>query len=1135
MRRNRIARSCRALAQLFAGNSPRARRHERPVSAPCTPPLQRPGSFPALIACAALLCGPAASASGVQYVYDPAGNLVQKIAADGSSAEYIYNSTGQLIETRMLSAGTLAATGFSTNNATPGSTITIYGSGFSSTPSANQVYLNGVAVTVVSATANSLTILIPAGATSGAVTITDSNGTVTSSSSLSIAGVSQAPTITSVTPQVAAAGSTVTLSGGNFQPVAAEDNVYFAGGSAATVTAATAGTLSVTVPSGYPSGRLSVQTVYGTASSTQDLFVPPPGRTAANVGATARAQTNNSPVSVSLGTPSQIGMVLFDGQAGQKINLQVTAQNFPSACASGMVTVLGPSPSAQILATANFCSGYSFIGLPASGTYTVVVTPMGSDTGTLSLSLGVVPPDSVTAVAPDGSAATANFSVPGQGQSFTFQGTAGQSISVVTSNDTLSQPYSGMLMAADGTVVSTFSSSGNAFFGPYYLTSTGSYTVRLLAQSGGGGSMSVQVYNVPADAGGAVAADGTANTVNLPVPGQQASFTFSATAGQRFSVLTSSDSLSQWYGGTLVNPDGTTLATFTGYNAAFFGPYTVPQSGTYTLKILPQSGGTGSLTVQVYNVPADISGTVTTDGTASTMTVTGPGQSAAYTFSASSGQMVTLQASADSLNQWYDGVLLNPDGTTAFTFTGYNNRVFGPYTLAQTGTYTLKIKPESGGIGSLTLQLYNVPANISGTLPSDGTPTTLAIGIPGQGATYSFSGSAGQTITLAQSSDSFSATLDFVLRNPDGTSLVSFSAYGNSSHGPYTLQQSGTYTVQLSPEQATTGSVILTLTGSGSGGGGSGSTLPTDGTQTAANITSAGQAKTFTFSGTSGGRITLLTSNSTLGNWYDITIGNPDGSSFQYVTGYYNKSFGPYTLAQTGTYTLKVVAEGGATGAVTLQLYNVAPNLNGTIATDGTAMVMNITSPGQSASYTFGESTAPCLSLVLSNNSTGNYIDMTLRNPDGTTLAAPSRMSGFVGPYCGTQTGTYSIQLVPENASTGMASVQLYNVPPDITGTLSVNGAGTAVNFAVPGEGATLTFTGTSGQSVSIQASPDNINNWYDGTLRNPDGSTLATFFNYGTNTKGPWTLSQSGTFTMRILPESGGTGAATFLLTATQ
>jgi YD repeat-containing protein len=1086
-----------------------------------------------LAALAASIFPGGAGATGVQYVYDPAGNLVQKIGPDGSSAQYIYNSTGQMVETRMLGTSTLAATGYSDSNAAPGSTITIYGSGFSTTPSANQVYLNGVAVTVVAATANSLTVVVPAGASGGTFTISNANGTASTSSNFMVGGVSVAPAITSIAPQIAAAGSSVTLSGSNFQP-AAEDNVYFTGGAAAAVTAATASSLNVTVPSGYASGRISVQTAYGTASSTQDIFVPPPGRTATDIGATARAQTNNSPVSVPLSTPSRIGMVLFDGQAGQKVNLQVTAQNFPSACASGVLTVLGPSPSSQTIATANFCSGYSFIGLPASGTYTVVVAPAASDTGTMSLSLGVVPPDTVTAIATDGTAATAAFSVPGQGRSFTFQGSAGQSISVVTSNVTLSQPYSGVLMAADGTVVATFSSSGSAFFGPYYLTSTGSYTVRLLAQNGGSGSMGVQVYNVPADAGGPSAADGTAATVNLAVPGQQASFTFTATAGQRFSVLTSNDSLNQWYGGTLLNPDGSALATFTGYNAAFFGPYTVAQSGTYTLKITPQSGGTGSLTVQVYNVPADISSSVSTDGTSSTMTVTAPGQGAAYTFNASSGQVLTLQASADSLNQWYDGLLLNPDGTTAFSFTGYNNRVFGPYTLAQSGTYTLKIKPESGGIGTLTWQLYNVPANVTGTLPTDGTATTLSIAIPGQGATYSFSGSAGQSITLAQSSDSFSATLDFVVRNPDGTTLVSFSAYGNTSHGPYTLQQAGTYTVQVSPEQAATGAVVLKLS-NGSSGGGSGSTLPTDGTQTAANITTAGQPRTFTFSGTAGGRISLLTSNSSLGNWYDITISNPDGTSFQYVTGYYNKSFGPYTLAQTGTYTLKVVAEGGATGAVTLQLYNVAPNLGGTIATDGTATVMNISSPGQSASYTFAETSAPCLSLVLSNNGTGSYIDITLRNPDGTTLAAPSRMSGYVGPYCGTQTGTYSIQLVPENASTGMASVQLYNVPADITGTLSVNGAGTAANFAVPGQGATYTFTGVAGQQVSIQALPDNINNWYDGTLRNPDGSTLATFFNYGTNTKGPWTLSQSGTYTLRILPESGGTGTATLLLTATQ
>jgi YD repeat-containing protein len=80
-----------------------------------------------------------AQAAGAQFVYDPAGRLVQVIAPDGTSAQYSYDLAGNLLAITPLSASNAAVTGFSTSTGAAGGTSTIYGSGFSTNPSDNLV------------------------------------------------------------------------------------------------------------------------------------------------------------------------------------------------------------------------------------------------------------------------------------------------------------------------------------------------------------------------------------------------------------------------------------------------------------------------------------------------------------------------------------------------------------------------------------------------------------------------------------------------------------------------------------------------------------------------------------------------------------------------------------------------------------------------------------------------------------------------------------------------------------------------------------------------------------------------------------------------------------------------------------
>jgi hypothetical protein len=83
----------------------------------------------------------------------------------------------------------------------------------------------------------------------------------------------QPPSIALFTPFSGPIGTTVTITGTNFDPVAANNTVKFNGVDAATPTVASATSLTVTVPTGATTGPISVTTLAGTGTSTTDFIV----------------------------------------------------------------------------------------------------------------------------------------------------------------------------------------------------------------------------------------------------------------------------------------------------------------------------------------------------------------------------------------------------------------------------------------------------------------------------------------------------------------------------------------------------------------------------------------------------------------------------------------------------------------------------------------------------------------------------------------------------------------------------------------------------------------------------------------------------------------------------------------------
>src|SRR5206468_3056727 len=105
---------------------------------------------------------------------------------------------------------------------------------------------------------------VPAGATTGPLSVTTPAGTATSASSFAVV---VAPTITSFTPSSGRVGASVTISGANFMGATA---VTFNGSAASfTVTSDTA--IQTTVPAGATTGPLSVDRPAGAAASASSF------------------------------------------------------------------------------------------------------------------------------------------------------------------------------------------------------------------------------------------------------------------------------------------------------------------------------------------------------------------------------------------------------------------------------------------------------------------------------------------------------------------------------------------------------------------------------------------------------------------------------------------------------------------------------------------------------------------------------------------------------------------------------------------------------------------------------------------------------------------------------------------------
>jgi hypothetical protein len=609
-----------------------------------------------------------------------------------------------------------------------------------------------------------------------------------------------APTITSVAPSIGSPGDAITIQGTNFASGACLEVTFDT--RPATVTSANATTVVAPVPNAGGSGHITVATPSGQAASAGDFFAVPPPSTPALVEVAGRI-VFGTPLTTSISTSGKIGLLLFDGSSGQRISLNISN----STISSSNISVLKPDGST--LATKRVApNGFIDVQtLPATGTYVVLVDPETTKTGSLKLTLYDVPADATGTITAGGPSVTLTTTTPGQNGALTFTGTAGQRVSLNITDSTITVTNLAIL-DPDGSTLGTKRAAPNGFMDVETLPVTGTYRITLNPESTYTGSLKLTLYDVPADASGTITAGGSSVTLTTTTPGQNGALTFAGVSNQRIS-LNITNSTIPVTNVSILKPDGKSLASSRADPNGFLDVQTLPVTGTYRITLNPESTYAGSLTLTLYDVPADASGTITAGGPAVTVTTTTPGQNGALTFAGTTGQRITLNITNSTIPVTNISIL-KPDGKSLATKRADPNGFLDVQTLPATGTYRITLNPESTKTGSLTLTLYDVPADASGTITAGGPSVTVTIATPGQNGAFTFTGTAGQRITLNITNSTIPVTNVAVLK-PDGSTLATKRASPNGVIDALTLPVTGTYRITLNPESTYTGSLTLTL------------------------------------------------------------------------------------------------------------------------------------------------------------------------------------------------------------------------------------------------------------------------------------------------------------------------------------
>jgi YD repeat-containing protein len=511
-------------------------------------------------------------------------------------------------------------TGFSPTAGSAGTVVTLAGT-FDPAVSRNKVLLNGLALRLLSVSPTSITGQIPAGATAGHFQIATPSGMATSAAAFAVPPAGSSASV-GASGTVAENGGSLALplTGSNqiaiatFDLTQGEQFVRVLANSSFGVTTAT-----VYGPKGNALGSfntgsfLDLATI--AATGTYSIVVADGTQTGTVTVAVAKAVVKNLDVTwntganftSSAGVLGQTHRFTVAGVQGETLALAFTPSNggAPTSGAPGYPQILLVDANGNVVSQTNIASGTATLvglgALPATGTYSIVVDPGSSASGSYRFSAGsaaILSVDSPAAylAMPDGSPASTAGRVY-------FQGTVGRTVTLHTVHDTR---LPGSLPNNFVSFYQNSNSSQIAFLqsavSPDYswqiesLPAADTYYFQFTRGSGGNTGFDVRVLSSPSVA----VSNNSSASLAIGTVGQMGTFTFSGTAGNyaglELSPAASQSLLNVAY--TIIAPNGTAIwpsnGGWTSQNLSNNGPTTIPlllsQSGQYTMWIAPVTG-----------------------------------------------------------------------------------------------------------------------------------------------------------------------------------------------------------------------------------------------------------------------------------------------------------------------------------------------------------------------------------------------------------------------------------------------------------------------------------------------------------------------------------------------------------------
>ena len=430
-------------------------------------------------------------------------------------------------------------------------------------------------------------------------------------------------------------------------------------------------------------------------------------------------------MSGTLNPGTETNIYRITGTAGEKITLH--ADSFSSTSGNWYLV----DPNNRTLAGTTF--GTSFTAtLALNGPYELIV--QGNDTADASVAYSFdISATAQAVLAPSGFGTVQTGSLAaGASQSFSFTGTAGHSV-YFNSLVRTSQPITATFTDPSSNTIFSYSPSSNA--GPYVLTASGTYTLKLTNSSGSAsGTFDFNMLELPGSATPLTLGSTVSGTLN---PGSTTVlYSFTGAPGQRL-FLDNQTTIGNAVNILLIDPYNNQGSSINSNSDA--GPLNLTSAGTYYVLVDGESSSSVSYGFRLLDTSSlPLSFGTTTNGNVITAT-----QSDIYSFTGTAGERVYYRELTDSNGS---------SGATWYLYGATNqyitsNSIGGDLTatLPSSGTYSLVVyNSTSFSSGTYSFEaIQNVNPTVSFTL---GQEITGTIANPGDEASYTFTGAAGQRI-----------------------------------------------------------------------------------------------------------------------------------------------------------------------------------------------------------------------------------------------------------------------------------------------------------------------------------------------------------------------------------------------------